>query len=68
MEQFEKGKKHSICQHCDKSFMYYAGNSNLPSHLKNSHPSLWPIANNGDKEYKTSARTKSIEFFYTTDS
>ena len=46
--------------------MYYGGTSNLCSHLKSAHPSVWPAADNGDEE-KTSAGTKSIESFYATD-
>ena len=47
--------------------MYYGGTSNLRTHLKNVHPSVWPTTKSGDEEDKTPAGTKSIEFFYTTD-
>ena len=63
---FER-KKHSICKHCGKSFAYYGGTSNLCTHLKNAHPSVWPTADSGDEEGKTPAGTKSIEFFYATE-
>ena len=50
-----------------KSFAYYGGTSNLRTHLKNAHPSVWPTADSGDEEGKTPAGTKSIEFFYATE-
>lgn len=64
---FEKKKKHSVCKYCGKSFVYYGGTSNLRTHLKNAHPSVWPTADSGDEEDKTSAGTKSIKSFYATD-
>ena len=60
---FERKKKHSICTHCGKSFAYYRGTSNLCSHLKNAHPSVWSTANSEDEEGKTPDGTKSIKFF-----
>ena len=64
--RFERKEKHLIHKHCGKSFAYYGGTSNLHTHLKNTHPSVWPTADSGDEEDKTPAGTKAIEFFYTT--
>ena len=64
---FDRKKKHLICIHCGKTFAYYGGTSNLHTHLKNAHPSVWPTADSGDEEGKTPAGTKSIEFFYATE-
>ena len=66
-KHFEKKKKNSICRLCGKSFVYYGGTSNLRTRLKNAHPSVWPTADSGDEEDKTSTGTKSIESFYATD-
>ena len=60
---FERKKKHSICKHYGKSFAYYRGTSNLRTHLKNAHPSVWPTADSGDEEGKTPDGTRSIKFF-----
>ena len=64
---FERKEKQWICKYCGKSFVYYGGTSNLCSHLKNMHLSVWPTTKTGEEEDKTPAGTKSIEFFYATD-
>ena len=59
---FERKKKPSICKHCGKSFAYYGDTSNLRTHLKNAHPSVWPTADSGDEEGKTPAGTNSFRY------
>ena len=65
---FERKKRQSICKHCGKSFVCYGGTSNLHTHFKSAHPSVWPTADSGDEEDKTPVGTESIEFFYVIDS
>ena len=66
-KHFERNKKHSICKLCGKTFAYHGGTSNLRSHLKNAHQSLWPASDEDDTE-RTSARTKLIDTYVVSDS
>ena len=66
-KHFERKKKHSVCKLCGKTFAYHGGTSNLRSHLKNAHQSLWPASDEDDTE-RTSARTKLIDTYVVSDS
>lgn len=48
-EHLKKKKRHCVCKHCGKTFVYHGGTSNLYSHLKNAHRNLW-LTSDGDEE------------------
>ena len=58
-------KKHSVCKHCGKTFMYHGGTSNLRSHLKALHSTLWTASLSDEDEDGeiTIAGTKRIDAY-----
>ena len=66
-EHFEKKKRNCVCKHCGKTFAYHGGTSNLRSHLKNVHRTLW-LANDEDEDSERIAtKTKRIDIYVVSD-
>ena len=66
-KHFDRKKKHSVCKHCGKRFAYYGGMSNLRSHLKNAHQSLWPASDEDEDTERTIVNTKHIDTYVGSD-
>ena len=68
-KHFVRKKTHSVCKHCGKTFMYHGGTSNLRSHLKALHSTLWTASLNDDEDGEiTNAGTKRIDAYVVNDS
>ena len=67
---FVRKKKHSVCKHCGKTFMYHGGTSNLRSHLKALHSTLWTASLSDEDEDGeiTIAGTKRIDAYVVSNS
>ena len=66
-KHFDRKKKHSVCKHCGKRFAYHGGTSNLHSHLKNAHQSLWPASDEDEDTERTTVNTKHIDTYVGSD-
>ena len=66
-KHFDRKKKHSVCKHYGKRFVYHGGTNNLRSHLKNAHQGLWPASDEDKDTESTTVNTKHIDTYVGND-
>ena len=65
---FERKKRNCVCKQCGKTFAYHGGTSNLRSHLKNVHRTLWLGSDEDEDSERTATKTKCIDTYVVSDS